>query len=55
MKVLYFINKLEPFKIDSVLCNPIPYLDGYILPLGWEKYLTDYEIIEYVNNDNINL
>ena len=54
-KVLFFKTELKPFFINGSLCNPISYLDGYILPLGWEEYLQEYKIIEYVNNENIEL
>jgi hypothetical protein len=40
-EVLFFTVELLPFMVDSVMCSPIPYEDGWFLPLGWESVLEE--------------
>lgn len=56
MQVIYLENNIERFTTtDGRVCSPIPYNDGFILPLGWEIELGNknisFEIIEYINNE----
>lgn len=49
--ILYFTTYFEPFYVDGVLVKPIPYLDGWFIPLGWESVLDEkgieYKEVEY--------
>lgn len=51
-KMLYFTEVVEQFKAPWGSWGvPIPYRDGYVMPLGWEDELTargvHYEVIDY--------
>lgn len=59
-KVIFLTQTFESFTSDwGALCIPLPYENGYILPLGWEGELaqrgiefTEIEIpIEEPNNE----
>ena len=44
-QVIYITNKITSFKSQwNVICTPIPYDNGYIIPLGWESELQAREI-----------
>lgn len=54
MEVLFITKAIETFTTEhGVVCNPIPYNDGFILPLGWEFELQNrnitFEVVNYVN------
>jgi len=51
IQVLYIEQQVEPFTAPwGSICQPVPYEDGYTLPLGWEEELESrsisYSIIE---------
>lgn len=51
-KVIYIREKITSFKSKwGVICEPIPYDNGYIIPLGWESELEakniEFKIINY--------
>ena len=53
MEMIFLNTEIEAFTTsEKVVCNPIPYENGYILPLGWESELQsrgiEYTYIDYV-------
>jgi hypothetical protein len=55
-KVIKISEKVNFTSIWGVIASPIPYEDGYILPLGWEEELDkrniSYTIIDYTPPPN---
>lgn len=55
--ILYFTTYFETFMVDGVLVKPLPYLDGWFLPLGWESVLDgkgiEYKEVEYVTEKDV--
>lgn len=52
MEVIYLENNIQSFTTnDGRVCSPMPYNDGFILPLGWQTELQElninFEIIDY--------
>ena len=52
MQVLFLENNIQSFTTeDGRVCSPMPYNDGFILPLGWEVDLQnrniEFELIDY--------
>lgn len=53
MQVIYLENNIESFTTtDGRVCSPMPYNNGFILPLGWQEELQNrkiqYTIIDYI-------
>jgi hypothetical protein len=43
--MLFFTDIIEPFQSQwGVIAQPIPYDNGYVLPVGWEEELSERNI-----------
>jgi hypothetical protein len=54
MEMIFLNTEIETFTTaEKVVCNPVPYENGYVLPLGWENELQsrgiEFTYVDYVS------